>query len=501
MSRNEPPFRVGGAPADLRDRFDHEPALSEAQLRRLGQACAELSADPEELIDAGRDWWPLALRWARRGVVPSRPDAIARPATVDEVRALLTLCDAERIPVTVAGGRSGVCGGAIPLHGGLALDMRRLTGITGVDSVSLLADAQAGTFGADLETALRRDHELTLGHWPQSIELSTVGGWVACRAAGQYSTRYGKIEDIVAGLEVVLAGGEVVRTGSLAGAGPRSATGPDLTQLFLGSEGTLGVVTMARLRVHPVPGVERRAAWAFDRFANGMDATRRTLRRGATPAVVRLYDAEEALRNFGHDGALLIAIDEGDAGIVDASMSVLAAECHAARALGSEPADHWLETRNDVSVLGRVLEMGVVADTIEIAAPWAELPGLYRDAVAGLRAIDGTVAASAHESHAYLDGACLYFTFAGLGRDPEDDAWAEAYYRGAWDAVMTATRAHHGSISHHHGIGLVRARYVPDALGSGYDVLRRVKSSLDPRGILNPGKLVLDGAERAEAAW
>lgn len=496
MSRSEPPVGVGGAPHRVRERFHHRRVLDDAQIRRLGEACSSVSTDPAELVQASRDWWPLALRWARTGVVPACPDAIAVPQTTAEVSTLLELCDRERIPVTVAGGRSGVCGGAIPLRGGVALDMRALAGITDVDSVSLLATAQAGTFGAELEAALRRDHGLTVGHWPQSIELSTLGGWVACRAAGQYSTRYGKIEDIVAGLEVVLASGELVRTGSLAGAGPRSATGPDLTQLFLGSEGTLGVVTQAVLRVHPVPPAERRAAWAFDAFADGLDVTRRTLRRGATPAVLRLYDAEEARRNFNHDGALLIAVDEGDATIIDAAMTVLAAECGSAPALGSEAADHWLATRNDVSVLGRVLEMGVVADTIEIAARWSELPALYRDAVAALRALEGTVAASAHESHAYVDGACLYFTFAGLGSDPGDDAWAEAYYRAAWGAVMSATRAHRGSISHHHGIGLLRAPYVADALGGGYGVLRRLKAALDPRGILNPGKLGLDEEAR-----
>lgn len=301
---------------------------------------------------------------------------------------------------------------------------------------------------------------------------------------------------VVAGLEVVLGDGTIVRTGSLAGAGPRSATGPDLTQVFVGSEGTLGVVTCARLRAHPLPPVERRAAWEFDTFAGGVDAIRRTLRRGATPAAVRLYDAEEARRNFNHDGVLFIALDEGDEAIVDAAMRVLADECAAAAPLSTEPVDHWFQTRNDVSALGRVVEMGVVVDTIEVSAAWAQLPGLYAKAVQGLRALEGTLAASAHLSHAYLDGGCLYFTFAGLGGDPDDDGWAEAYYQAAWEVVMRTTLDHHGSISHHHGIGLVRSPYVSQALGDGFDVLRRVKAALDRNGILNPGKLGLPDDER-----
>lgn len=492
MRRSRPPIPVAAAPGDVRERWPSHQPLTDAQLRRLAAACADVTTDAAALVDSATDWWPLALRWARRGEVPARPGAVVRPASIDEVSAVLRVCADERIAVTVAGGRSGVCGGAIPLRGGVALEMGGLDGITGVDDVSLLVNALAGTRGADLEAALRRDHRLTLGHWPQSIDLSSVGGWVGCRAAGQYSTRYGKIEDIVAGLEVVLADGQVVRTGSLAGAGPRSATGPDLTQLFIGSEGTLGVVTRARLRAHPLPPVERRAAWTLAAFADGVEAIRRTLRRGATPAAVRLYDAEEARRNFNHDGVLFIALDEGDGPIVDAAMSILAEECAGATPLSTEPVEQWLQTRNDVSALGRVVEMGVVVDTIEVSASWAQLPGLYEHAVEALRALEGTVAASAHLSHAYLDGGCLYFTFAGIGSDPDDDAWAEAYYHASWDAVMRATFEHRGSISHHHGVGIVRSPYVSRALGEGFEVLRRVKAALDPNGILNPGKLGLD---------
>ena len=155
------------------------------------------------------------------------------------------------MPVTAAAGRSGVCGGSIPVHGGVALDMTALDGLRAVDETSLTADVGAGTFGPDLEAALGGvGAGYTLGHWPQSMDLSTVGGWLACRGAGQYSTRYGKIEDMVIGLEVVLADGRIVHT---EGKGPRAATGPNLTQLFVGSEGTLGVITEARLRVHPLP--------------------------------------------------------------------------------------------------------------------------------------------------------------------------------------------------------------------------------------------------------
>jgi alkyldihydroxyacetonephosphate synthase len=308
---------------------------------------------------------------------------------------------------------------------------------------------------------------------------------VACRGAGQYSTRYGKVEDMVAGLEVVLADGQIVRTG---GTGPRAATGPDLTQLFVGSEGTLGVITEVRLRVHPAPAAERRAAYRFPDFEAGLDACRRVLRRGATPAVLRLYDDAESLRSFEVEpGAALIVLDEGDPGLIDAVMAVLEEEAAGADALDVELVGRWLEHRNSLPPLESLARAGIVADTIEIAARWGALPGIYRHAVDALMEVPGTIAASAHQSHAYTDGACLYFTFAGR---PTDGA-GEPYYTAAWDAVMTATSNGGGAISHHHGVGLNRARYLPAHLGAGFEVLKSMKLALDPHGVLNPGKLGL----------
>src|SRR5262249_30879814 len=187
--------------------------------------------------------------WDDDGTPVTSAAAVVRPGSASDVAAVVRACNEARVPVTAAAGRSGVCGASMPVHGGVVLDLTALTGIVGVDDTALVLDVRAGTFGTPLEAALRRDHHVTLGHWPQSIDLSTVGGWLACRSAGQLSTRYGKIEDMVLGLDVALADGRLVHTGGA----PRAAVGPDLTQLFVGSEGTLGVITGARLRVHPAP--------------------------------------------------------------------------------------------------------------------------------------------------------------------------------------------------------------------------------------------------------
>jgi alkyldihydroxyacetonephosphate synthase len=466
---------------------------------RLEAVCTDVTVDDVERTEAGRDWWPLAMIWARQGTTPARPVAIVRPSSTDEVAAVLRTASEAGVPVTPMAGRSGVCGASVPVFGGVALDLTGLAGIVAVDDESLLLDVRPGTWGDTLEHDLRSRHAVTLGHWPQSIALSTVGGWVACRSAGQYSTRYGKIEDMVVGLEVALASGEVIRTG---GAAPRSAVGPDLTQLFVGSEGTLGVVTEARLRVHPVPPEERRSAWSFATFEEGLDACRRILRRGATPAVLRLYDHRETKRSFELEGRHgLVVLDEGDGAIVDATMRIVAEECRATDGAVAEDeslVERWLAHRNDVSGLAEAINRDVVVDTCEVAARWSVLPALYRDAVAAVKAVPGSWVASAHQSHAYTDGACLYFTFAG---QREGDGGAEQYYAEAWKAVTDATLAAGGALSHHHGIGLHRGRFMEQALGSAFPTLVALKATLDPKGILNPGKLGLPSAFGPAVPW
>ncbi len=324
--------------------------------------------------EAGRDWWPLAIDWATTGAVPQRPAVVVRPHSTEEVSAVLAACNEASVPVTAMAGRSGVCGGSIPVHGGVSLDLTALEGLVRVDEVSLTADVRAGTFGPDLEDGLGHiGGGYTLGHWPQSMELSTVGGWLACRGAGQYSTRYGKIEDMVIGLEVVLADGRVLHT---EGHGPRAATGPNLTQLFVGSEGTLGVITEARLRMHPHPAAQERRAFGFTSFPAGLEACRRILRRGATPAVLRLYDTTESARNFEQpDTNVLVVLDETDPVLLAATMAVVDAECGAdARVLPTELVERWLGHRNDVSQLAPLWRGGIVVDTVEISGPWAALP-------------------------------------------------------------------------------------------------------------------------------
>jgi alkyldihydroxyacetonephosphate synthase len=494
-----PPIAIAGGAGAAGPRLGaNRIDVPETVLERLRGACAEVTTTRAELAEASRDWWPLAMSWATEGQVAGLAGAVARPSDAGQVAAVLALCNEARLPVTAAGGRSGVCGASVPVHGGVVLDLTALAGIVDVDATSLVLDVRAGTFGDLLERELRADHGATLGHWPQSVALSTVGGWLACRSAGQLSGRYGKIEDMVLGLDVVLADGTRITTGGW----PRAAVGPDLTQLFVGSEGTLGVITGARLQLHPAPRHERRGAWLPATFEDGLDAMRRIIQRGATPAVLRLYDPTEADRTYRTGGnALLLALDEGDPDLVDTVMAVVAEEClrttpPASRAAGAH-VDQWLEHRNEVAALEALTSKGFTVDTMEVSASWAALPGVYRAALDALLAVEGTIAASAHQSHSYPSGGCLYFTFAGqVDADRRD-----AYYRAVWDAGQRAVLAQGGALSHHHGVGLNRARFMREALGPALDVLVATKRALDPCGILNPGKLGLPSPFGSIEGW
>ena len=460
---------------------DAAPVALLDELTRIG---VSFDVSTGERAEHARDWWPRLIPDVAHGHVENWPGVVVRAQSTSDVSATLRLAQEHRVSVTAQGGRSGVVGGAVPAPGAIALDLTGLNEVIALDAVSSTVRVQAGVFGPDLERFVR-SLGYTVGHFPQSFDLATVGGWVACRGAGQYSNRYGTIEDIVRALTVVLASGEVINLG---GHGPRQAVGPDLLQLFIGSEGTLGVITEATLLVRTLASSEQRVAYCFTNFHEGMEACRRLFQRDAHPAVLRLYDDVESQRNFDLDGCALIVLDEGDPLFVEATMRVVREECTNAKPLEPSYVERWLERRNDVSALTPLWERGYVVDTIEVSGPWSILESLRERVSRVLRAVDGMLNVSVHQSHAYLDGACLYFTFAG---QPDGDA--ATFYRRAWDDAMNEVLRVGGAISHHHGVGRARARFVNDALGTAFTVLEGVKELLDPHHILNPGVLGLGG--------
>jgi alkyldihydroxyacetonephosphate synthase len=458
----------------------------EALVKRLGTESVRWDAD--SLAQHSRDTWCLSVLRELRGTLAARPLCVVSPNTVEQISTLLHYAAQQRLSVVPFGAGSGVCGGVLPAEGAVVIDLRRMNRIVELNETALLVRVQAGMMGHTFEAALN-DKGYSMGHFPQSIELSTVGGWVATRAAGQYSTRYGCIEDILLALEVVLPDGRVLRTR----VGPRAATGPDLRQLFLGSEGTLGVVTELAVRIFPRPESSVGQTHSFATMHDGLEAIRRIMRAGWRPPVVRLYDGSEAARLFTEastgDNSLLLLISEGPSGLTAAESAACAEICAAAGGapVGSGPVQHWLAERNHVPGFETFLQRGYVLDTIEVATTWDHIDDLYRAVIAALHTVEGIVVASGHSSHSYAQGTNIYFTFVAR---PADPARAEATYLACWDQAMEATLRCHGTIAHHHGIGRVRLPWMARELGAGLDLLRAIKRALDPNGIMNPGVLI-----------
>ncbi|MYW05260.1 FAD-binding oxidoreductase [Streptomyces sp. SID3343] len=408
-----------------------------------------------------------------------------RPKSTEQVVAVVEWANEFDVPIVARGLGSGVVGSGLPIRGGVVVDMAAMCEVGEVDVVNRMVTVGPGVRLSDLEAVLK-PHGLSVGHYPQSFSLASVAGSIAMRGSGTFSSLHGNVEDRLGDLEVVLPDGMVVSTASM----PRAATLPDIKQLFVGAEGTLGIITRVTLRLVPLPEARRFASVRFPGFQGALDTVRTVLAKGVRPAVVRIYDPTEASAKhaqFADEGGwLLILVFDGDADLIEAQERITlgVAETNGGSSLGPEPAEHWEQRRFDWSwSTDNVGRTGGVAEAIEIAATWSELPGLYerlRTAVAPH--MQGFMA---HVSHVYDQGAALYVIVSGTY---EDDRTAMAHYDRAFEAVMAETLSSGARISHHHGVGVDRARWVPDELGTGLDLLRAIKRAVDPKSIMNPGK-------------
>ncbi len=521
--------------------------LAEALARVL--PTDRVSVAPADRVSYARDAWPRTLIAIQHGVVaPNPPDLVVWPESTDEVVKVVRLANELRVPIVPYGAGSGVAGGAQAIRGGIVLDTKRMSRMVSLDEQDLSATFEAGLNGDHVEHELVR-RGYTLGHFPSSIMCSTFGGWLAARSAGQLSTKYGKIEDMALSLEVVTGRGDVLHTGQA----PRGAPGPDFTQLFVGSEGTLGVITRGSVRIARAPERRILGGWEFPRVEAGCEAIRRLLQRGLRPAVVRLYDELDTLthRKGGDDhptlgdtplerdlaaaslppgplhetlgrigkalfqgvlsshtplkiewinraietvapragsGCLLILGFEGTAALTEAEAKMARTELLRAggKDLGEGPGQRWFEHRYKISwKQPRMYRNGAFVDTMEVATTWDRLIDLYRSVRAS---VERHAVVLAHFSHAYPDGCSIYFTFASAGSDREE---AERRYDALWTAALGAVTRAGATISHHHGVGMLKAPFMADEHGEGMAVYRALKQVFDPNGIMNPGKMGL----------
>lgn len=464
-----------------------EPNVAPSLSERLAQIVGAEHVSRRLPTDQTVDWWPLALK-NTTARLPLLPLAIrVSPGSTAEVAAVLRLCSETRTPVTPFGGGSGLVGAAIPWEGGIVLDMVRMRAVRHIDRENLFVTADAGMVGGYLEEQVRA-LGFTLGMYPQSLNLATLGGWVATGASGAYSGAYGGIEDRLAGLEVVLADGTVAETPLML----RWALGPDLRNIFVGSEGTLGVITAVTLRMARWPRRRLLRALRFASLTDGLQTVRTLVQDGLRPAVVRLYD-EVASKTLaaqtdrdGH-GCLLILAFDGPERVADVQEEVTVFSCieHGAVDLGRKPAERWDEDRLHASTgFAALREPGVIGDYIDIQVPWDGVWDTYQAMRGALLAHSSSVLA--YFTHVYEQGTSIYFAFA---IQVDDDEEAVYRYHNAWNAAMETAIRCGATIVHNRGIGRARAPWFATALGDAWPLWERLKSTFDPLGILNPGKL------------
>ena len=464
--------------------------LSAGDLAALGEICETRTDDAMRALHAaGRSYQDLVR--LRGGAFPA-PDAVLLPADADEVARLLVACAGLGVAVVPFGGGTSVVGGVAPLAGAfravVALDLRRLDRLVSVSSDDLTAVLEPGLRGPAAE-ALLNEQGFTLGHFPQSYECASIGGYAATRSAGQASTGNGRFDANVLGLALQTPAGPLVL-----GRGAATAAGPGLLQLMVGSEGAFGVITSVTMRIKPLPAVKKYDAYLVRSWADGIAQLRALEQSGVVPTVARLSDLEETavsmqlsaprpVKRLARDRCLMVLGWEGSAASVRSRRR--AASIKGIRLPGA--GDTWEHGRYSGPYLrDDLMDNGFLVETLETSAPWSHLLTVHAEVRAALTAALGRCVVMCHVSHLYPQGASLYFTaFAGAADDPVSQ-WQVAK-EAACDALVRTG----ATITHHHAVGADHRRWMTDEIGPlGVDVLRAVKERLDPTGILNPGKLI-----------
>jgi alkyldihydroxyacetonephosphate synthase len=456
-----------------------------------------VSSKEIDLLAYSKDTSMITLNWSIQGKIAGLADFITWPENSKQISDILKLANKENIPVIPFAEGSGVVGGAIPIQGGIIIDMKKFNNIIKINDKNLTVTAQTGINGMNLERYLN-SKGYTGGHIPQSLYTSSLGGWIAHRAAGQFSTKYGKIEDLILGMEIVLPQGEIIHFKTM----PRAATGPLLDKFFIGSEGTLGIITQATLKIWPYPKKRTLISYVFPTIEDSFEATREILREYIFPAVIRIYDQSETNRHFvdiqeAKNKVMVVFVCEGNENLVNIEEMITREKCEKNKGVfcGESPVNHWFETRFNVTETSSMPPYNLVFDTIEVASLWEDAAKIYHNVTENMNKIKGNLLITAHISHFYPNGVGIYFTFGGVPPREKSDL---EFYQECWDMTISSVLDAGGSISHHHGIGINRSHWMGKEWGKSFNIMKKFKKLLDPNNILNPGKIYNNVWERGE---
>ena len=451
-----------------------------------------VSTGESEKLVYGVDYFWISRMWADKGRTPPMPDIIVRPESSKEISAILKIANYYKIPVHVWGGGSGSQGGALPMAGGILMDVKRMNRLVEINEESRHITAEAGMIFQQLEWHAN-ERGFSCMHIPSCLTCGTVGGALAHRGIGIMSTKYGKIDDQCLSMEVVLPNGDIINTLPV----PKHAAGPDLNQVFIGSEGTLGIITKAKFKLFDIPESRLFMGYAFPDFNSGIMAGRDILQK-VKPSIIRLYDESETVsiikKIIGVEkncSFMNIAV-EGDSRIAKIEAEIIGDICAKYNAvdMGSEYSEKWYENRITFFYPGHVMNNPQMFGTMDTVSDYSNVGKIYwamKNAVEknfpGVRFI-------AHCSHWYEWGTMLYDRFI-MDEPPDDPEEALRLHNKIWNAGIRAAIANGGVINDHHGIGLKLSRLMKEQYGPAMQVMQALKKQLDPNGIMNPYKLGL----------
>lgn len=463
--------------------------LSELEDAVGKENCSEKTIDK---ITHSVDYFWLSRMWADRGLRMPEADVVVSPKNADEVSKVLKIANYYKMPVTTWGGGGGTQGGAIPVCGGIVLDTKRMNKIYDINEKSMYIECGTGTIYKHLEWAANERGYATM-HYPSSLTCSTVGGFLAHRGIGVVSTKYGKIDDMVLQMEVVLPNGDIIYTSPA----PKHAAGPDLNQIFIGSEGTLGVITKAQMRIYDQPETRRFRGFLFKNMSDAFSASRELLQK-FKPSVMRLYNEAETatlikkIVGVEKPGAFMNVAVEGVAEIVDVEEKILldTFNKYHAEDLGSEYGEKWWDEKITFFYPGHMMDLPQMFGTMDTIAPYDKIENIYWAMKEAIETNYPQAKYIAHFSHWYEWGCMIYDRFI-VDNPPKDPHEALKLHNEIWTLGVRTAIANGGVVNDHHGVGIKLGRLMKEQYGSAMQVFEGIKSNLDPNKIMNPYKLGL----------